>query len=92
MAKSKESARYTAGAMYGGKPGEQQLKGHLVIRDGVKKDRSDSGIMADFAPHEGKEAEAYASELKRETRGYKAGGMVRAIDGCAQRGKTRAKR
>jgi hypothetical protein len=39
------------------------------------------------------EAEAYASELQRETRGMKKGGKVSSAsnraDGCAQRGKTR---
>lgn len=42
-----------------------------------------------------KEAEEYASEMQRETRGKKAGGVVKSAsaraDGCAQRGKTRGK-
>ena len=44
-----------------------------------------------------KEAEAYASEMQRETRGKKKGGTVKMksaskrADGCAQRGKTRGK-
>lgn len=42
-----------------------------------------------------KEAEEYASEMQRETRGKKKGGTVKSAssraDGCAQRGKTRGK-
>ena len=42
-----------------------------------------------------KEAEEYAAEMQRETRGKKAGGVVKSAsaraDGCAQRGKTRGK-
>jgi hypothetical protein len=30
-------------------------------------------------------------ELKRESRGMKAGGFVRAADGCAKKGKTKGK-
>lgn len=41
------------------------------------------------------EAEEYASELQRETRGMKKGGAVKSAskraDGCAIRGKTRGK-
>lgn len=41
-----------------------------------------------------KEAEEYAAEMQRETRGKKAGGVVKSAsaraDGCAIRGKTRA--
>ena len=42
-----------------------------------------------------KKAEDYASEMQRETRGKKAGGVVKSAsaraDGCAQRGKTRGR-
>ena len=42
-----------------------------------------------------KEAEEYAAEMQRETRGKKAGGVVKSAskraDGCAQRGKTRGR-
>ena len=44
-----------------------------------------------------KEAEEYAAEMQRETRGKKKGGTVKMksasarADGCAQRGKTRGK-
>lgn len=41
-----------------------------------------------------KKAEEYASELQRETRGKKKGGVISAskrADGIAQRGKTRGK-
>lgn len=41
------------------------------------------------------EAQDYADELQRETRGMKKGGAVKSAskraDGCAQRGKTRGK-
>ena len=32
-----------------------------------------------------------AAEMKRETRGMKSGGYVKAADGCAKRGKTKGK-
>jgi hypothetical protein len=47
-----------------------------------------------FSHGDDDKADAYAAELKRETRGKKAGGIVsasRRADGIAQRGKTRGK-
>ena len=44
--------------------------------------------ISNKAAQAGREAEA---EVKRELRGKKKGGYVRAADGCAQRGKTRGR-
>lgn len=48
----------------------------------------------DSSPETYKKAREYASELQRETRGMKKGGVVSAskrADGCAVKGKTRGK-
>ena len=49
----------------------------------------------DSSPETYKKAREYASEVQRETRGMKKGGMVssasKRADGCATKGKTRGK-
>ncbi len=55
---------------------------------------SDTSVVASFGHGDDDKADAYAAELKRETRGKKAGGVIsasRRADGIAQRGKTRGK-
>ena len=55
---------------------------------------SETSTVTTFSHGDDDKADAYAAELKRETRGKKAGGIVsasRRADGIAQRGKTRGK-
>lgn len=55
---------------------------------------SETSVVASFGHGDDDQADAYAAELKRETRGKKAGGIVSAssrADGCAQRGKTKGR-
>ena len=66
-----------------------------ILRDDVAMSKP-TFEMKDIEDKEArKKADEYASELKRETRGKKAGGSIRSAssraDGIAQRGKTRGK-
>ena len=79
----KENSRYkaTLNYPYGPTPRAEIIKDNVAMKKPTFDDI--------------KEAEAYASELQRETRGKKAGGTIRSAsnraDGIAQRGKTRGK-
>lgn len=76
-------SRYKATLNYpnGPKPRAEILKDRVAMKKPMFEDL--------------KEAEDYASELQRETRGKKAGGAVgsasKRADGIVQRGKTRGK-
>jgi len=66
-----------------------------ILRDDVAMSKP-TFEMKDIDDKEArKKADEYASELKRETRGKKAGGVIRSAssraDGIATRGKTRGK-
>lgn len=79
----KENSRYKATLNYpnGPKARAEILKDNVAMKKPMFDDL--------------KEAEDYASELQRETRGKKAGGTIRSAssraDGIAARGKTRGK-
>jgi hypothetical protein len=66
-----------------------------ILRDDVAMSKP-TFEMKDIEDKEArKKADEYASELKRETRGKKAGGTIRSAssraDGIATKGKTRGK-
>ena len=66
-----------------------------ILRDDVAMSKP-TFEMKDVEDKEArKKADEYASELKRETRGKKAGGSIRSAssraDGCCSKGKTRGK-
>ena len=88
----KNGARYEVGALTTGNPA--QLRAYTVIRSAPRKDGK--GVhLGDIGPrfppeNQGKDADEYASELQRETRGYKKGGLVRG-DGCCSRGMTKGR-
>jgi hypothetical protein len=73
----------------GKKMGEYAVRQSLM--ESMQREAPDAYVRqqnVERAAQAGREAEA---EVKRETRGKKKGGYVRAADGCAQRGKTRGK-
>lgn len=77
-------ARYESGRVYG-----SQARSDSVTRSTPRKDGKGTHIqtVVDFPVDEKSERKAadYASELQRETRGYKSGGMVRGC-GIARKG------
>ena len=86
MADKKRNARYSSGRVYGA-----QARSDSVVRE---KPRKGGGAYIEtitsfpVGPDSEKKAAEYASELQRETRGFKKGGMVRGA-GCERKGKTR---
>lgn len=87
MADKKRNARYTSGRLYG-----KQALADVVVRDKPQKNGTETKEIVRFPvePGSGKKADEYASELQRETRGLKKGGMVRGA-GCEIKGKTRGR-
>lgn len=74
------NARYEAATVTTGSPGGPQRSRPTVLRVAPRSDGRGSEIstVADFNHGQTKEAGEYASELQRETRGYKRGGPVKA--------------
>ena len=90
MAEKESKYKATANYPYGGdKPRMEVLKDNVAMSKPTfeMKDAGDEKTR--------KQAEEYASELQRETRGKKAGGSIRSAssraDGCCVKGKTRGR-
>jgi len=86
VADKKRNARYSSGRVYA----EQALSDDVVREKPRKGGGTYTQTITSFPiePGSAKKAAEYASELQRETRGLKKGGVVRGA-GCERKGKTR---
>lgn len=88
---AKQGSKYKASVNYPHGGSSPRME---ILKDNVAMSKPMFPMTDDSDEQTRKKAEEYASELQRETRGKKAGGIVSAskrADGIAQRGKTRGK-
>lgn len=78
----KASPKYEASRLYTGPSGAQQYRGSAVSRSRRGEGTRDITVF-EPGPGADRQASDYASELQRETRGYKAGGSVKAPSASA---------